>query len=230
MRVGFHAVTVLAMTLCFAVGAGAAEEGFTPLFNGKDLSGWAGDMTRWKVEDGAITGYTTPDNLLKYNTFLVWQGGKPADFDLRFTYRIIGGNSGVQYRSQVIDPEKWVIKGYQGDIDSSPKYTGMNYEERGRKFLAERGQRSVIDAQGQKKSETFADKDELQKKIRGEDWNEYRIVAKGNKLQHYVNGELMSEVTDNGPEAAKDGVIAIQVHQGPPMKIQVKDIRIMEMK
>ena len=215
---------------CVAICA-AQEEGFTSLFNGKDLSGWRGDMTRWSVQDAAITGKTTEDNRLTYNTFLIWEGGQPADFELRFKYRIVGGNSGVQYRSRVIDESKFVVSGYQADIDSSPRYSGMLYEEKARAIMAERGQKVEVTADGKKQVTPIGDKDELQKKIRNEDWNDYTVIARGNHLQHFINGELMSEVTDNqSDKAAKNGVIALQVHQGPPMTIQYKDLRIKELK
>ncbi|MBI3469076.1 MAG: DUF1080 domain-containing protein [Planctomycetes bacterium] len=223
-------LAVVALFACAALCA-AQEEGFTSLFNGKDLSGWRGDMTRWSVQDGAITGKTTEDNRLTYNTFLIWEGGQPTDFELRFKYRIVGGNSGVQYRSRVIDESKFVVSGYQGDIDSSPRYSGMLYEEKARAIMAERGQKVEVGVDGKKQITQFGDKDELQKKVRNEDWNDYTIIARGNHLQHFVNGELMSEVIDNqSDKAAKSGVIALQVHQGPPMTIQYKDLRIKELK
>lgn len=205
----------------------ADEEGFEPIFNGRDLSGWEGDEEYWSVEDGAITARTTPDNLLKYNTFLVWTEGKPADFELRLKYKIVGGNSGVQYRSRVIDEEKYVVSGYQADIDSTPRYSGILYEEKARGILAERGQKVVIGSDGEKQAETFADAAELQQKIKREEWNDYRIVARGNHLQHYINGVLMSEVIDNqADKAAESGVIALQAHQGPAMTVQFKDLRM----
>ncbi|MEX2140838.1 MAG: DUF1080 domain-containing protein [Pirellulales bacterium] len=213
--------------LILAIAANGQDEGYESLFNGKDLSGWKGDMSRWRVEDDAITGYTTPDNLLKYNTFLIWKGGEPADFELRLKYKIVGGNSGVQYRSKVIDADKFVVSGYQADIDSSPQYTGMNYEERARTFLAQRGERVEIAEDGKKTVAKIGDKDKLQAKVKKEDWNDYTIVAKGNRLVHIINGEVMSEVIDNQKDkAAKSGVIALQVHQGPPMKVQFKDIQL----
>ncbi|MGE0758510.1 MAG: DUF1080 domain-containing protein [Pirellulaceae bacterium] len=209
---------------------GAEEDGFVSMFNGQDLSGWRGDA-HWSVTDGAITGQTTPDTLLKYNTFLIWEGGKPADFELRLQYKIVGGNSGVQYRSRVIDEEKYVVSGYQADIDSSPRYTGMNYEEKARTILAQRGERVTIAADGKKHVEAIGDKDELQKQVRNEDWNDYRVVARGNHLQHFINGALMSEVIDEqSDKAATSGVIALQVHQGPPMLIQFRNLRIKEFK
>jgi hypothetical protein len=222
---------VLAALLLFAIPVHAQEEGYESLFNGKDLSDWKGDMSRWRVEDGAITGYTTPDNLLKYNTFLIWKGGEPADFELRLKYKIVGGNSGVQYRSKVVDPDKFVVSGYQADIDSSPRYTGMNYEEKGREFLARRGWRVEIAEDGKKTETKIGDADKLQAKVKQEDWNDYTIVAKGNRLTHIINGEVMSEVIDNQKDkAAKAGVIALQVHQGPAMKVQFKDIQLKRLK
>jgi hypothetical protein len=207
----------------------ADESGFKPLFNGKDLTNWKGDMKRWSVQDGCITGKTTAEDPLKYNTFLVYDGGDVSDFELRFSYKIVNGNSGVQYRSKLIDPEKFIVGGYQADIDSSPTYTGINYDERGRAILATRGQRVTIAADGKKTAEQFGDAKELQEKIKKEDWNDYVIIAKGNNLKHFINGTLMSEVSDNQTDKApKSGILAIQVHAGPPMTIQMKDIRIKE--
>jgi hypothetical protein len=218
-------VAVIAFVV--APARGDDEQGFESLFNGKDLSGWKGDLKRWSVEDGAITGKTTPDNLLSYNTFLIWKGSEPADFELRLKYRIVGGNSGVQYRSKVIDADKFVVSGYQADIDSKGEYTGMNYEERARAFLAQRGEKVEIAADGKKNAAKIGEKDELLKKVKKEDWNDYTIVAKGNHLTHIINGVVMSEVIDNQKDkAAKAGVIALQLHQGPPMKVQFKEIQL----
>ena len=210
------------------------DQGFRSLFNGRDLTGWKGDLSYWSVEDGAITAKTTADSRLtkeKYNTFLVWQDGQPADFELRFKYKIVGGNSGVCYRSRVIDDSKFIVSGYQADIDASPKYTGMNYEEKARAFLAQRGEKVTVGADGKKEIEKFGDPVELQGKVKNEDWNEYRVVAKGNHLHHYVNGVLMSEVIDNQKDkAATSGVIALQAHQGFAMTVQFNDIELKELK
>src|SRR3954465_5721790 len=177
----------------------ADSSGFASLFNGKDLSGWKGDSVHWSVVDGAITGQTTAETLLKgHNTFLVWQGGTPGDFVLRLKYKIRGGNSGIQYRSKLIDPDKGIGGVYQGDIDSTGRYTGINYEERGRGILAERGQKVEIDSEGKKNVvATLGDKDGLLKKVNPADWNEYVITARGNHLTHVINGATMSEVIDN---------------------------------
>jgi len=218
----------------FALMTASAASGFAQeaksLFDGKTLDGWKGDPAIWSVSEGALTAKTEKGQL-KYNTFLVWQGGDVADFELTAKYKMVGGNSGVQYRSRLIDPEKFIVGGYQADIDSSPKYSGINYEEKARGILAERGQKVTIAADGKKTVEPIGDAAELQKSIKSEDWNEYRIVAKGNHLQHYINGVLMSEVIDNqADKAATKGVLALQAHTGPPMVVQFKDIQIKELK
>jgi hypothetical protein len=227
VRASWLAFLAIAAAVAFAPAAQAQDDGFKSLFNGRDLDGWKGDLKRWSVEDGAITGRTTPDSLLKYNTFLVWKGGEPADFELRLKYKIVGGNSGVQYRSKLIDPEKFIVSGYQADIDSKMQFTGMNYEERARAFLAQRGEKVEIAEDGKKNVTKIGDRGELQKKIKNEDWNDYTIVAQGNHLTHIINGAVMSEVIDHQKDAAaKSGVIALQLHQGPPMTVQFKDIRL----
>jgi hypothetical protein len=199
------------------------------IFNGKDLSGWEGNKTIWSVEDGAIVGRTTAEAPIENNTFLIWRDGTVGDFRLQLEYRIEGkgGNSGVQYRSNVADPEKWIVGGYQADIDEQPRYTGILYDERGRGILAERGERATIGPDGEKTVERFGDAAELQKKIRNNDWNEYVIEARGPNLQHTINGELMSETIDNeDAKRAESGVLALQVHRGPPMVVKFRNIRL----
>ena len=227
------------LCISFATAAVAQDKGVeqeggkaVSIFNGKDLSGWKGDTEYWTVEDGAITGRTTPENLLSYNTFLVWEGGEPSDFELTLRYRIVGGNSGVQYRSRVMDEDKYIVSGYQADIDSSPRYSGMVYEEKARAILAERGQRVKIAPDGSKMVTDIGDKDELQEAIRNEAWNDYTIIAEGNHIKQLINGRLMSELFDmQADKAAKSGIIALQLHQGDkPMTIQFKDIRLRELK
>ena len=225
------AASLFALSLFVCAARGADEEGFKSIFNGKDLTGWRGDTKFWSVQDGALTAKTTRENPLTYNTFLIWEGGQPGDFELRAKYKIVGGNSGIQYRSKVIDEAKFVVGGYQADIDSTPRYSGILYEEKARGVLAERGTKGTVGADGTKGSTAFADKDELQAKIKKEDWNDYTIIAKGNHLQHYINGTLMSETIDNQKDkAATTGIIALQAHAGPPMTVQFKDLRIKELK
>jgi hypothetical protein len=205
------------------------------LFNGKDLTGWEGRKDLWSVKDGAITGQTLPDKPIKNNTFLVWEG-EVADFELTFKYRIVAGNSGMQYRSKVVsqnDETGPIVGGYQADFEAGKTYSGINYEERGRGILALRGERTKLTADPADKNKmvktvvgpTEKTSEELQASIKNEDWNEYRIVAKGNKLQHYINGHMTSEVLDEHAErATAKGKLALQLHAGPAMIVQMKDV------
>ena len=212
--------------IAYFPGLANAEE-FQSLFNGQDLAGWQGDPTIWSVEEGAITGQTTADHPLEQNTFLVWTGGQVDDFELRLEYRLQGGNSGIQYRSRVLDQQKHIVGGYQADMEAGPKYTGILYEERGRGILAKRGERTTIDAQGKRQVEKFGDAAELQKVIHPHDWNHYVVIAKGPRLRHFINGQLMSETIDQDKKArAASGVLALQIHKGPPMKVQFRNIRL----
>ena len=197
------------------------------LFNGKDLKGWEGNPDVWSVEDGAIVGRTTADKPIKNNTFLIWKDGKVGDFRLRFEYKIEGGNSGVQYRSKVIEPAEWIVGGYQADIDSSPTYTGIMYDEKGRGILAKRGERARIDREGKSTVESFGDAAELQKSVHADDWNKYLVEAIGPRMRHTINGKLMSVTIDRDAKSAvKEGVLALQVHAGPPMTVQFRNIRL----
>jgi len=197
------------------------------LFNGKDLTGWDADPAVWSVEDGAIVGRTTKDAPLKNNEFLIWKGGDVDDFKLTLKYKIEGGNSGIQYRSKVLDPSKWIVAGYQADIDSGPTYSGILYEERERGILAKRGEKVTIDKEGKSTTEKIGDPDELQKAIHANDWNDYTIEARNGHFKHTINGKLMSETFDRDPKhRAKSGVLALQVHAGPPMTVMFKDLKL----
>jgi hypothetical protein len=205
------------------------EDGFEAIFNGKDLAGWKGNLEYWSVEDGAITGTNTADKPTPHNTFIVWDK-EVGDFELRLQYKIVGGNSGIQYRSKLADAEKFIVGGYQADIDSSPTYSGINYEERGRGILAERGQ--AVKITGEKTIEvvkSLGDKGDLQKKINAEQWNDYVVIAKGGVLQHIINGVPMSTVEDVSSKAQAKGILALQLHAGPPMKVQFKNVRIKQL-
>ncbi len=196
------------------------------LFNGKDLQGWDADPAVWSVEDGTIVGRTHAEKPLKNNEFLIWKGGPVGDFKLALQYRIQGGNSGVQYRSKVLDPSKWIVAGYQADIDSGPTYTGILYEERERGILAKRGQRVTIGKDGKSTIESIGDPDELQKSVHADDWNDYVIEVRGAHMKHTINGKLMSETIDRDQKhRAMSGVLALQVHAGPPMTVQFRNIR-----
>ena len=207
-----------------------AEPGFKSIFNGKDLSGWDGDPKFWSVQDGAITGQTTEENPTKGNTFLIWRDGKVDDFELRLQFKIVGGNSGIQYRSREV--EKWVISGYQVDFEAGDTYSGILYEEKGRGILAPRGKKVVIGPDG-KNTPTgdVGDPATIQAAIKKEDWNDYTITAQGNHLIHKINGHVTIEVTDNdAKKRAMQGLLALQVHAGPPMTVQFRNIRLKRLK
>ena len=218
----------------------AADPGFQSLFNGKDLTGWAGNPALWSVRDGAITGVTKAEPRLTHNTFLVYTNGEFADFELRLSYRIVAGNSGIQYRSRVLRQGNFgaIVGGYQADIEAGKTYSGILYEEQGRGILAQRGQKTVIrpdpgDANKPKVEVvgSLGNSDEIQSKIKPEQWNDYVIIAKGNHLQHFINGLPTVDVVDEQTaKAAKSGVIALQIHVGPPMTVQFRDVRIKPLK
>lgn len=208
-------------------------DGFVAIFDGKSFDGWAGDMRYWSIEDGAIVGQFTQDNPLEANTFLIWRGDKKSntsggvvgDFELKFKYRISeGGNSGVQYRSQ--ETENFGMKGYQADIHHGPRWTGICYDEHGRKVLADRGQSVVLEA-GEKPKvvEQFGDPAALMQSIDLDGWNEYHIIARGNRLIHKINGVRMAEVLDNDEaERELEGLLGLQIHRGTPVKVEFKHI------
>ncbi len=196
------------------------------LFDGNSLKNWRGDLRIWTVDSGCIVGKTTPDTQIKLNTFLIYEHSF-SNFELLFKYKIINGNSGVQYRSKVLDEAKFVVGGYQADIEAGVNHSGILYEERGRGILAKRGEKVIIDENGTKSANQFADSDSIQRMILMEDWNEYRVVAKGNHLQHFINQNKTIDVIDNDPlHKADSGKIALQVHTGPEMVVYFKDIWI----
>ena len=212
----------------------AAEQGFRSIFDGKDLTGWDGNPKLWSVKDGAITGQTTADNPAKGNTFLIWTNGTLADFELRCSFKLVPGdaqgfaNSGIQYRSKVVDPANWVVGGYQADMEAGKTYTGILYEERFRGIMAERGQKVVWDNDDKKQVVgSVGDAAAIEASIKKGDWNEYVIIAKGNHLQQFVNGKQTIDVTDEcEAKRAMSGILALQLHAGPPMMAQFKNIRI----
>ncbi len=222
----------------------STADGYQLIFDGKTLTNWKGDPTYWKVEDRNIVGFTTEEKPLEANTFLIWEGGEPSDFELVVDFRISEtGNSGIQYRSEMVDGVPFGLRGYQADIDGKNNYTGQNYEERKRATLAYRGQQVIVNAQEDPNAEvrdnvkknawqsteivsSLGDSDALKTKIKSQDWNECKLVIKGNQLQHYINGILMSEVTDNDEANRKSsGLLGFQIHRGPPMKVEFKNIR-----
>ena len=225
-----------------------SSEGYKMIFDGKTLHGWVYDPVYWRVEDGVLIGEVTPSTLLKRNSFIIKKDLVTRNFDLRVEYRVSAhGNSGVNYRSMLIDSLPYAMRGYQADIDGENNYTGQNYEERGRTTLAYAGQKVIINTPGNSTSlkdnivnnawtkslviGTLGSLDSLKTVIKKDDWNEYHLIVNGNRLLHYVNGILMSDVTDNDLVNGKSkGMIGVQVHVGPPMKVQYRNLRLKELK
>lgn len=232
------------------------EDGFVQIFDEKTLKGWEGDSTYWRVEDGSLIGEITPSTLLDKNSFIIWQGKPPANFELKVEYKVSKeGNSGINYRSERVPDVPYALRGYQADLDGAQRYTGSNYEERGRTTLASRGDKVVLEtpytlpaseplsnADSLKAHimnnrwtkaqviESLGNIDSLADQIKIDDWNEYHLVVNGNRLQHYVNGVLMSDVTDNDTINRKSkGLIGVQVHVGPPMTIAYRNFRLKEL-
>ena len=224
---------------------------FQPIFNGKNLEGWKGDSKYWSVKEGVLTGEVTPESILKRNSFIIYEKEQPTNFELKLEYRIsTSGNSGVNYRSEKIPNKPFALRGYQSDIDGKKRFVGQNYEEKKRTTLAYIGEkvnigvmpdsiplnnlrknvkrncwqiRNVIASLGEKK--------ELKAVIKDNDWNTMHLVVKDSLMQHYVNGVLMSEVIDlDTKNRSKKGFIGVQVHVGPPMKVEYKNILLKKIK
>ena len=209
------------------------EPGFQPMFDGKTLAGWEGNPLYWRAENGSLVGEITPATVIKSNTFIIWRGGTPADFELKLDYRITeAGNSGINYRSVVVpDPvtpeNKFAMRGYQFDLDGQKRYDGNNYEEKGRLFLAVRGQMShVVGGRPPVVLSSFATSDDLAS-VATADWNAAHLIVRANVATHMLNGRLMSvTIDDDAPNRKLDGLIGMQVHTGPPMKIEYRNIRL----
>lgn len=203
-----------------------SEPGFVPLFNGKDLTGWEGDAKVWSVRDGAITGVTTGDSGLKVNNFLVWKGGQPRDFELRLKYRLLGGNSGIYFHAEK-QPAGEPLIGPQADFSADHRWTGVLMEWKKRDVLAERGQKVVIDASGKKQVVgSLGDPKKLLSAVRDRGWNDYAVSVQGPRVVLKINGVTMCDVTDHDPKRPAAGHLALQVHVGPPMTVQFKEIRL----
>jgi hypothetical protein len=209
----------------------SAEDGFCPLFDGRTLEGWkAADMSYWSVADGAITATITPEHPCDVNQYLIWQGGELADFELRLEFRFGGSpgiNGGFQFRSREI--ENHDVAGYQIDNNHDTDWLVRIYDEHGRHTLAYRGTRTVFDAAGQR-HETPLEGAAGPAKFKLDQWHEYGLVCRGSRIALSVNGQLVAEVIDDDPkEQDLSGILALQLHSGPPMKVQFRNIRLKEL-
>jgi Domain of Unknown Function (DUF1080) len=219
----------------------AVDSEMKSLFNGTDLEGWDGDSRLWSVRDGIIHGETTPENAANGNTFLIFKGTEFSDFELRLSFRCNAtNNSGIQYRSERVTEGKrakndWVLKGYQHEVRNEvnfPNVAGFIYDEAGsRQRLNNVGQQSVYTAKGSKVlRDDLITQEEFKKIMRLDDWNDVVIIAKGNHIQHYLNGHLLIDFKDEHPNALSSGHLGLQLHAGKPMFAEFKDIRIRELK
>jgi len=208
------------------------DAGFVSIFDGTSLAGWDGDTTFWRVENGEIVGETTPDKVAKTNSFLIWRGGTTKDFELKLEFRINNTNSGIQYRStELPDVGRWVLKGYQADIEFNGGYTANVHEERGRTghvVLSRRGQVTrAADGPVFKTLASIADPTLLRGVVNTNGWNQYHIIARGAVLIHIINGQLMSVAIDEDTKnAVTEGLLGFQMHTGPPFKVQFRNISL----
>jgi len=206
-------------------------EGFIVIFNGKDLDGWEGLRENWSVEDGAISGHETEE--ASRQTFLVFTALKMKDFELRLKYKFAtpSGNSGVQFRSVVLDPEKWIVGGYQADMDAEVKFDGSIYDEAGiaggRGTMSNRGTRTIWDAKNMRREEPLDGAlGDLKGAIKIGEWNDLTLTAKGKHIIYAINGHVMTELIDSSPNALGEGVLALQLHKGFTMEVLFKDVRV----
>jgi hypothetical protein len=209
-------------------------EGFVSLFDGKTLSGWDGDSTFWRAENGVIVGETTPEKVVKVNNFLIWRGGTVKDFELKVEFRLGGTNSGIQYRStELPDIGKWILKGYQADMDFSAGFVGNVHDERGRSpageghvVLSRRGQITrIVDGPKYKLVGTIGDSTLLRGVMNINGWNQYHIIARGPVLMQLINGQLMAVAIDEDTKNAEaEGLLGFQMHTGPPFKVEYRNI------
>lgn len=206
--------------------------GFESIFDGT-MKNWDGDPALWKAENGMLVGETTAGAAIKENSFVIWRGGEPADFELKVEFKMNSTNSGIQIRSEHVPPGtnkvvgKWVLKGYQADIDFTNQYTGMFYEERGRGFIMQRGQMVHIAPDASKRviGNLERSADELKGLIKPGEWNHVHVIARGNTLVNIVNGQLMAVLIDDDPKGrSMKGLLGFQIHTGPPMRIEFRNI------
>lgn len=222
-----HPLSALLAFLLVALSPLSAQDGFMPLFDGKTLAGWDGNPELWSVEDGAMVGKTKGPEHLAYNEFLIWRGGVVRNFELRAKVKCSASNSGIQYRSQELPAVgKWVVGGYQCDIHPNPPLNGMVYDERGRGIIVQNGQHVVIDDKGAKW--LSAEHDPI--KVDVTQWHDYVIIAQGNRLIHKINGKVTIELVDHDAKDRElEGLLAFQVHKGPAMVVQIKDVMLKEL-
>ena len=186
--------------LVLLAAAAPAQEGFERLFNGKNLDGWDGDPRLWSVRDGMIVGSTEGVDL-KANSFLITKRTF-KDFILRAEVKLRNHNSGIQFRSEAL-PD-WIVRGYQADMAEN-NYWGCIYDERGKRGILVNGWAKAKEA------------------VKLGDWNTYEIHCQGDQIRLTLNGVTTAELRDS---ERLEGIIALQVHRGPPMEVYFRKIEI----
>jgi len=220
-----RSIFILKLLVCNAL---IAEQS---LFDGKTLNGWSGNSQYWSVENQSIVGINTKQNPTKGNTFLIWKNGTLKNFDLSLECKIETGNSGIQYRS-FLKPGKhdgFRVGGYQADFESGDKFSGICYGEAFRGILSLRGDSTTLtrtsDGKLSKRITKIGNANELGSYVKKNQWNHYRIVANGFHFKHYINNKKMCEVIDNDVKQRRtEGLLALQLHAGPPMKVYYRNI------
>jgi len=207
------------------------DQSFVPIFDGETLNGWSGDPRYWSVEDGVILGDSTGATFPRSNTFLIWQGGEPADFELKVEFKLHNHNSGIQFRSFPIKGKPWAVGGYQADIADNLRFMGAAYGERYKGLLAERGQSTIVDDQGAapKVAGWIGESDAILAAIDPDGWNEYHITAFGSQVILRINGVTTAEFFEKSDNRLTRGLIALQLHGGSPMQVQFRNIRLREL-
>lgn len=202
------------------------DAGFKQILTKETFDNWHGNPDLWRFEDGVLIGEVPRDNMLKENTFLVWE--EPVDnFELKVEYRISPeGNSGINYRSETVNGQDDVLKGYQADLDGPNDWSGQIYEEKGRAFLARRGQLTHLGKDNvPNEIGSLGKESELAALVNKDGWNEYHLIVRGNTLIHKLNGRVMSIAIDDGSKRKMKGLLGLQLHRGPAMKVEYRNLR-----
>lgn len=223
------------LAFVFAEERSDAPAGFESLFDGKDLAHWKGLEGFWSVKDGEIVGHATKEK--SKQTFLVYQGDTPGDFELHLKFKFVTpeGNSGIQFRSKMIDEATSRVGGYQADFDATNGYTGIIYDEAGvagkRNIMSKRGEKTHWDKDNKSHAQPLELNDaELKKVIKVGDWNNVVLTVQGNHISYKINGHTTTDLTDDSPDALTEGgLIALQMHAGFTQEIHFKDIFLKKM-
>jgi hypothetical protein len=230
MKQAFKITFLLALSTIFSglnLFADSCDD-FHSLFDGKTLKGWDGNPAFWRVENGSIVGETTQAKRTEKNTYLIWEDGEIGDFELLVDFKLRNHNSGIQYRSFRIPGEPWAVGGYQADIAENSRWMGAAWGERYKQLLSARGEKSIVGATAADRQVVaqLGDAGEILEAIDMDGWNTYHIIARGNQCIQKINGIITAEFSESGADRLKSGLIALQLHSGPPMEVRFRNIRL----